>query len=404
MPTLIMCRCDLDDKCVTSLGGSLQNLRSLDLSSNALVDPGSLAGLTPRLTSLKLGHNSMGFDVTVVLNSSSNSTTSRMQENELGADGANAATAAGRVHASSSGGFQELQALDISRLYLPHPEALGAHTMITWLDMQQMHVPNADEVLAVLPNLEQLRYLNLKACWSSTSPLATFAPLRAALSSLSHLTALDLSNTKYSQGVSGQDAGAGDPGAQQATTAGCMFKGLCLPRLLELRTNNLCCGADDAPIWGGDAMRGLAAALPALRELHIERSLQLSADGTELQPLVALAGSLTRLHLDAQQQLRDQHMQSLAELRRLSCLVVLGVGSHITDRGIVALSALAGLTLLQLVGVTSADVSTEVLPCRHRDDRGLFGDHLHLKTTVKVRSTLCACSRSPGTTAGGPQH
>jgi hypothetical protein len=65
---------------------------------------------------------------------------------------------------------------------------------------------------------------------------------------------------------------------------------------------------------------------------------------------------------------------------------------------------LAGLTLLQLVGVTSAGVSTEVLPCRHGGERGLFGDHFHLKTVVKVRSTTCACSCNPGTATDGPQH
>jgi hypothetical protein len=158
------------------------------------------------------------------------------------------------------------------------------------------------------------------------------------------------------------------------------------------------------PIWGGSSMRGLASAFPVLRELSIERSLQLTASGTELQPLAALAGSLTRLQLGALQQLRDLHMQSLAELRGLSCLVVQGAGQYITDRGIVALSTLAGLTLLQLVGVSSPGVSPEVLPCRHGGKRGLHGDQLLLKTVVKASLTTCSCSCSPCTTADRPQH
>jgi hypothetical protein len=117
--------------------------------------------------------------------------------------------------------------------------------------------------------------------------------------------------------------------------------GLRLPRLLQLSANGMCWYREDplSALFGGDAMRALAAAAPALRELHLQRSLQLTAAGTELQPLVALAGSLTYLQLDALQQLRDKHLQSLEELRGLSSLVVRGVGLHITDRGIVALSA-----------------------------------------------------------------
>jgi hypothetical protein len=354
------------------------------------MDAHSLAGLIPRLTSLKIGNNSRHLDVAAVLigSSSTTATSSHTQGDVLGAGGASATPAAGRAHANSSAAFPELQALDISCVYLLRPEVLGAFTTLTWLDLQHSHVPDAGDLLAVLPNLHELRYLNLKACRSTAGPPATVAALRAALSPLTQLTALDIGSNTYSLGASGLNAAAAGLGVQQAVTAGCLFDGLRLPRLLQLDADDMSC-VNRSPFWGGGDLTGLVAAFPAVRELRIGHSLQLTADGIELQPLLALAGSLTHLYLNALLEVRDQHLQSLAELRGLSCLLVLSVGPHITDRGIVALSTLTGLTLLQLAGVTSDGVSTEVLPFRHGEGRRLFGDQLHLKTTVKVRSSIC---------------
>jgi hypothetical protein len=239
-----------------------------------------------------------------------------------------------------SGCFTELQVLDLSGLSLWRPNALHAHTMLTSLEMQDANIGIHGSLLEVLPELQQLRYLSIQEQHCSSE----------SLRSLTQLTELKLS-TREGAGTNERSAGVR------------IFHGLRLPRLLQLWANELRRPSANqlSPLFGGVAVEYMIDAFLALRELHLERSLQLTAAGTELDRLVALTG-LTRLQLDALQQLQDWHMQSLAKLRGLSCLLVRGVGPHVTDSGIVALSALTDLTSLELSGVLSDGVSRALLP------------------------------------------
>jgi hypothetical protein len=103
-----------------------------------------------------------------------------------------------------------------------------------------------------------------------------------------------------------------------------------------------------------------------------------------------LAGSLTRLDLsiNVHQHLQDGHLQHIAKLQTLSVLDISGVGDQLTDRGLLALTALTSLSFLHLADITSADVSLEVLPTRGRKGmRTAPGDALLLQTKFgKVRA------------------
>jgi hypothetical protein len=113
-------------------------------------------------------------------------------------------------------------------------------------------------------------------------------------------------------------------------------------------------------------LAAIAAACPALRDLSITGSLELSdysdQSATDLQPLTALAGSLSQLEFSAQHNLQDAHLQTLAALHGLSSLKVESVGAYISDRGLLTLTALSKLTYLELGGVESDAVSEEVVP------------------------------------------
>ena len=97
--------------------------------------------------------------------------------------------------------------------------------------------------------------------------------------------------------------------------------------------------------------------------------------------------SLTRLDMDGEQQLQDEHLQSIAALQGLSCLEVSGVGDELTDRGLWAVTALTALTFLRVADVTSDAVSQELLPKRGRKGpRVAPGDALVLQPKInKVR-------------------
>jgi hypothetical protein len=64
-------------------------------------------------------------------------------------------------------------------------------------------------------------------------------------------------------------------------------------------------------------------------------------------------------------------------------LDVSGVGAELTDRGLLALTALTGLTFLQLADISSNEISQEVLPTRGRKGRrGPAGDTLVLQPKI----------------------
>jgi hypothetical protein len=212
---------------VYTLGPSLPHLKALDLSGNAIKNAGSLAALTPCLTSLKLGGNPSQLDVTAVLHISnfacrSNSrSSSGVLNDELGPDGGSAGDADGDNASRSSSGspdddwgldgaatsdadedyfsssasadstssgtpsvsfscasgstdsgtssssqrpplqwlFPQLQVLDISGLTLNGFEVLSAHTMLTRLDLQGVHMRSSDSISV----LSQLQHLSIPA-------------------------------------------------------------------------------------------------------------------------------------------------------------------------------------------------------------------------------------------------
>jgi hypothetical protein len=123
---------------------------------------------------------------------------------------------------------------------------------------------------------------------------------------------------------------------------------------------------------------------------HCMRTLTMSCMLGPHQFLSWLAGSLTRLDMSmgVQQHLQDGQLQTIAKLQSLSRLEISGLGDQLTDRGLLALTALTSLSFLHLADITSADVSLEVLPTRGRKGvRTAPGDALLLQTKFgKVRA------------------
>jgi hypothetical protein len=246
-------------------------------------------------------------------------------------------------------------------------------------------MPEPGDLLSVLPQLQQLQQLNMMGCMGSRHEPVRIPALRAALQPLTQLTALDLGNNAFSD--------SGDQGAQAQQQQQQLFAGLLLPQLQVLGVSDMCWHRTRVPLFTGADISHLAAACPALAWLRMHRSITLS-DPTDLHPLKALSSSLTRLDMDGEHQLEDAHLQSIAALKALCCLEVSGVGAELTDRGLLALTALTQLTFLRLANITSDGVSQEVLPKRGRKGpRGPPGDALVLQPRInKVGDSIgCAC-------------
>lgn len=395
MPCSRVYRCDLNDDCVTSLCENLPHLVTLDLSHNSLSEALSLGTLPNGLTSLCLGGNSEYLDAICILSSSgrgSNSASARCRA-PAGVQDAPATHQAGSSsHGSSSSCLPALRALDINSLTLRQPQVLAELSALTWLNVDDVAMPEPTDLLSVLPQLQQLQQLNMMGCMGGRHEPVRIPALRAALQPLTHLTALDLGNNAFSD--------SGDQGAP-AQAQQRLFVGLLLPQLQVLGVSDMCLHRTRVPLFTGTDMAHLAAACPALAWLRMHRSITLS-DPTDLQPLTALSASVTRLDMDGEQQLEDAHLQSIAALTALCCLEVSGVGAELTDRGLLALTALTRLTFLRLANITSGGVSQEVLPKRGRKGpRGPPGDALVLQPRMnKVRIRVFMLSYQLNAMAG----
>lgn len=374
---------------------------TLDLSRNSLSDGHSLGALPAGLHNLYLGGNSEYLDVSAVFSSNrslSSSCSRRAAAAAAGSTGSN--RRAGAQHpagpagstmgcAGSSSGSSSvpmLRALDINSLTLRQPEVLAELTALTWLNVDDLAMPVPRDLLAVLPRLLQLQQLNMMGCMGGRHPPVGLPVLRAALQPLTRLTALDLGNNAFA-GEHGAAAG-GSPQWQQdrAQQGQQLFAGLLWPRVETLGVSDMCWHGSRAPLFSSADLAQLAAACPVLAWLRMHRSLALSQP-SDLQTLTALSASLTRLDMDGEQQLQDEHLQSIAALQRLYCLEVSGVGDELTDRGLWALTALTALTFLRVADVTSDAVSQELLPKRGRKgSRVAPGDALVLQPKMnKVR-------------------
>lgn len=407
-------RCDLNDQCVTSLCKSLPHLVTLDLSRNSLSDGHSLGVLPAGLHSLYLGGNSEYLDVSGVFSSNQNLSGSCSSRAAAGGTGSNRragtqhpAGAAGSTmgcagsSSSSSGGSSSvpmLRALDINSLTLRQPEVLAELTALTWLNVDDLAMPVPRGLLAVLPQLLQLQQLNMMGCIGGRHPPVRLPALRAALQPLTRLTALDLGNNAFVDMWREAAAGGSPPRQQDRAQQGQqLFAGLLWPRVETLGISDMCWHGGRAPLFSSADLAQLAAACPGLAWLRMHRSLALSQP-SDLQPLTALSASLTLLDMDGEQQLQDEHLQSIAALQRLSCLEVSGVGDELTDRGLWALTALTALTFLRVADVTSGAVSQELLPKRGRKgSRAPSGDALVLQPKMnKVRGLGKGLDRGRG--------
>jgi hypothetical protein len=267
-----------------------------------------------------------------------------------------------------------LRALDINSLTLRQPEVLAELTALTWLNVDDLAMPAPRELLAVLPRLLQLQQLNMMGCMGGRHPPVGLPALRAALQPLTRLTALDLGNNAFTD--EREAAAGGGYGLQQGQQ---LFAGQQWPRVATLGISDMCWHGSRSPLFSSADLAQLAVACPGLSWLRMHRSVGL-CQPSDLQPLTALSATLTRLDMDAEQQLQDPHLQSVAALRGLSCLEVSGVGDELTDLGIWALTALTALTFLRVADVTSDAVSQELLPKRGRKGpRGAPGDALVLQ-------------------------
>jgi hypothetical protein len=255
-----------------------------------------------------------------------------------------------------------LHALDINSLTLCQPQVLAELTALTWLNVDDVAMPEPGDLLSVLPQLQQLQQLNMMGCLGGRHEPVRIPALRAALQPLTQLTALALGNNAFRQST--------DQGAQAQQQQQQLFAGLLLPQLQVLGVSDMYWHGTHLPLFTGADMVHLAVACPALAWLRMRRSITLS-DPTNLQPLTALSASLTRLDMDAEYQLEDAHLLSVAALKALCCLSVSAVGPELTDGGLLALTALTRLTFLRLAEITSDGVSQEVLPQRGR--KGLQG-------------------------------
>lgn len=381
-------RCDLSDNCVTSLCKNLPHLLTLDLSRNSISDARSLGVLPTGLTSLCLGGNSEYLDATVLLSPAnrtagsasggrprSGAATAQQQQARGRSPGRTGSFADGCVGSSSASSscLPALRALDINSLTLRQPEVLSELTALTWLNVDDIAMPEPSDLLGVLPKLLQLQQLNMMGCLGGRHPPIAVTALRAALQPLTHLTALDVGNNSFSYGPET---------ATPVTEPSGLFVGLLLPHLHLLGVSDMCWHGSRVPLFRGLDVTQLADACAALRWLRMHRSLALCHDKRhgELDGLTAVSSGLTRLDFDGEHGMQDEHMQAIAELTALVCLEVSGVGDAITDQGLLVLIALTGLTHLGVADVTSDDVSQELLPKRGRKgSRAPPGDSLVLQ-------------------------
>lgn len=277
------------------------------------------------------------------------------------------------VKGSSGSCLLQLQALEGYNFRLTRPDVLTALTRLTSLSLVGVAV-KPGSLLAALPQLLQLQDLDIGRwrCQLYSQEPFTVAQLRDALTPLTQLTALGLSDTmiiKDSAAVELQETTQLSSSCSLQPGVGGLFPGLHLPRLQVLDAN-LVHWADSRPcvfrpLCGTMNLQAIATAAPLVSCMRLKGSISWTYGSyLDLQPLTAVAASLTRLEMSAEQQLQDGHLQFLAQLPGLSSLTVADVGAHITDRGIVALSALSALSHLELFGVLSSSVSMELLPGR----------------------------------------
>jgi hypothetical protein len=249
------------------------------------------------------------------------------------------------------------------------------------LNVDDVAMPEPGDLLSVLPQLLQLQQLNMMGCMGGRHEPVSIHALQAALQPLTQLTALDLGNNAFGE--------SGDQGIE--TQPQLLFAELLLPRLQVLGISDMCWHRNRVPLFTGADIAHMAVACPVLAWLRMHRSLTLS-DPTDLAPLTGLSASLTRLDMDSEQQLEDVHLQSIAALKALCFLEISGVGAELTDRGLLALTALVRLTFLRLANVMSDGVSQEVLPKRGRKGpRGPPGDTLVLQpriNKVKIQALM----------------
>jgi hypothetical protein len=199
-----------------------------------------------------------------------------------------------------------LRALDINSLTLRQPQVLAELTALTWLNVDDVAMPDPGDLLSVLPQLRQLQQLNMMGCLGGRHAPVRIPALRAALQPLTQLTALAVGNNAFKQST--------DQGAQAQQQQ--LFAGLLLPQLQVLGVSDMCWHGTHDPVFTGADMAHLAAACPTLAWLRMHRSFTLSGL-TDLQPLAALSASLTRLELDGEFKLEDAHLLSVAALKAL---------------------------------------------------------------------------------------
>jgi len=395
-------RCDLDDDCVRTLCVSLQHLRTLDLSSNSIVDARSLGMLPQSLTEdLYLGDNSEFLDPSHLLQSScSSASIGGTAQDPAEGSGSGSGTCSAAGGSSSSSGLQELKALDIHLLTLTQPTVLAALTALTWLNVDFIAMPEPAALLSTLPHLLHLQQLNMIGCFGDQRPAVQLSAVRAALRPLTELTALELSMNGFLDEE--QTSPANEQQQQQQSQH--VFGGLLLPKLEVLGVNRMFWQQGVRPLFtAGQQLVQLVAACPRLGWLQLSRSMAYATE-TDLQPLTALSPSLTRLLLSGE--LCDQHLASVAKLQHLSALVINDTGTQLTDKGLVPLTALTQLQHLDIRGITSPGVSQELLPTRGRGgERGHTGDTLALQSkTNKVQSLWLRHARQPAAGWAHLQH
>lgn len=235
------------------------------------------------------------------------------------------------VKGSSGSCLLQLQALKAYNFRLTRPDVLTALIRLTSLSLVGVAV-NPGSLLAALPQLLQLQDLDIGRwrCQLYSQEPFTVAQLRDALTPLTQLTALGLSDTKYVDdpaAVELQLTAQQWPGAGRQPVVGGLFPGLRLPRLQVLDANKLCWtkGGPRAhrPLCGTGDLRDIIAAMPVISCLRVKGSMGTGSTLgtlTDLEAVDALAGSLTCLEMSAEQGLQDGHLQSLKHLSGLRWL------------------------------------------------------------------------------------
>jgi hypothetical protein len=259
-----------------------------------------------------------------------------------------------QLSSSTVPGFAQLTALQhlMADAYLSggvQPEICAGMQQLTALTLWQVYEAAAvQQLVEVMPTLSKLRSLciNSGSGEAASLPASEFARYSALLPpSTQHLSCLELS---WSSGA------LLPPGSVQHLFASTAAAGRQLPQLQQLllglpddewtKDREYC--ADDAfkrmqPCVGSGDVRRLASCCPALQQLWLAGVLQ---PGTDLSPLLQLQ-QLTCL-VTGGAAVDDVAAGSvLAKLRGLKRLQ-LYCCKQLTDRGLLSLAALTGLTTL----------------------------------------------------------